>query len=592
MRTLGRPLRKEPFMTSHRTVRSLVVCLLLICSPLRTAEADDLTGVLDLVPPEAVAWAVSPNLSRLNADLSDLIDRANRPELAIAGRPVDVLVSQFGVAAGFDERGALAIWSPSIEDLMIGAGVVAVPVEDARRFLEANFTPEPDGGPGAVRRPDGTLLFSRTLEEHVLLAPRRDLVESWKPSNTGLSRLTDPFGASALDDMRRADVLLRIEGEAIERMQAMAREQAEAEADAAAAIPFDVAGVLDRFQKASGGVEDIVVGLDADALALGVRGWTRYAADSDVAELARAAVATGSPLANLPAGAFYFAGGVDVGAFGGPEGLARIRAVLGDAVPMPADFEASGTVSAISFAVRPSKLGVAMGGILNDASLVIAAKDPEEVRTLVEKAVLAADGVDGAIDRTASFERSVEQRKGGIADQITMKSELASKEKREPDARVGDASIELTATRLVVGPRGLLGLGKIVDDTYVMTFSRRPDVMERTEAAIRGKEGLDSDPVLSSMGSWLPRDPGMEMFLDLGRLADLARQVAKLVPGADRAIPTLGDAMPPVGFGLGLQQGDGGSARIEWGAVVPSEVIGTLVGIGMEGLGPSGFAGE
>ena len=220
-------------MTPQRTVRSLVLCLLFLMSPMRSAGADDLGRVLDLVPAEAVAWAVSPNLSRLNADLSDLIDRANRPELAIAGRPVDVMVSQFGVAAGFDERGAFAIWSPSIDDLLLGAGVVAVPVEDAARFLEANFQPEPNGGPGAVRRPDGTLLFSRTLERHVLLAPRRDLVESWKASDAGSTRLSGPFGASALDDMRRADVLLRIEGRAIERMQAMAREQAEAEAGAA-----------------------------------------------------------------------------------------------------------------------------------------------------------------------------------------------------------------------------------------------------------------------------------------------------------------------------------------------------------------------
>lgn len=577
-------------MTPHRTIQPLVVCLLLLCSPWRPAAADDLAGVLDLVPPDAVAWAVSPSLSRLNADLSDLIDRANRPELAIAGRPVDVVVSQFGVAAGFDERGAFAIWSPSIEDLQLGAGVVAVPVEDAKRFLEANFEPEPDGGPGAVRRPDGTLLFSRTLAGHVLLAPRRDLVDAWKASDTGVRRLTDAFGAPALDDMRRADLLLRIEGEAVERLQSLAR--AQAEAGAAAELPFDLAGLADRFQEASGGVEDIVVGLDADALALGVRGWTRYAAESDVAEVAQAATAGGSPLADLPRGPFYFAGGIDLAAFGGVEGFDRLRAVLGDALPVPADPGVSDTVSAISFVVRPSKLGVAMGGILNDASLVIATEDPEEVRALVEQAVRAADGVDGAIERSASFERSVEQRKGGVADQITMRSELAPKEKREADARVGDASIELTATRLVVGPRGLQGLGRIVDDTYVVTFSRRPDVMERTEAAIRGKDGLDDDPVLSSMASWLPPDPGLEMFLDLGRLADLARQVAKLVPGADQAIPKLGDAMPPVGFGLGLVQGDAGSARIEWGAVVPSEVIGTLVGIGMEGFGPSGAAAE
>ena len=52
-----------------------------------TVAADELADVLGLVPDDAVAWAVIPNLSRTNADLSDLIDRADRPELAVAGRP-------------------------------------------------------------------------------------------------------------------------------------------------------------------------------------------------------------------------------------------------------------------------------------------------------------------------------------------------------------------------------------------------------------------------------------------------------------------------------------------------------------------------
>ena len=102
-----------------------------------------LDDALKLVPDDAVAWMVGPSLSRLNADLGDLIDRADRPELAVAGRPVDVLVSQFGMAVGFDERGSLATWSPTIEDLLDGQGVVAVPVEDAARFLSGNFSEDP-----------------------------------------------------------------------------------------------------------------------------------------------------------------------------------------------------------------------------------------------------------------------------------------------------------------------------------------------------------------------------------------------------------------------------------------------------------------
>ena len=114
-----------------RRFACLFVAPLALAGTIPGARADGLEAALNLVPDQAVAWAVVPSLSSLNADLSDLIDRADRPELAVAGRPVDVMVSQFGVAAGFDERGSFAIWSPTIDDLLLGAGTVAVPVESS-----------------------------------------------------------------------------------------------------------------------------------------------------------------------------------------------------------------------------------------------------------------------------------------------------------------------------------------------------------------------------------------------------------------------------------------------------------------------------
>ena len=576
---------------SRRPSHLLLGLLALTTGAVAPAAADDLGDVLDLVPADAIAWAVSPSLSRINADLADLIDRANRPELAVAGRPVDVLVSQFGVAAGFDERGSLAIWSPTVEDLLDGVGVVAVPVESATRFLQANFTAEPDGGPDAYRRPDGTLLFTRTLEQHVLLSPRRDLVDGWKASDGGVDGITTAFGGPAVQDMRRADLLLRIDGDAMAKVQEVVRSEAMNRGeDVVAALPLNTTAIADRFQSAVGGAEDILVAIDADALALGVRGWTRYAAGSDVAEVARTVQKSGSPLRLLPPGPFYLAAGIDFRSFGGAAGFERIRRILGDDLPLPASIMDLGPhLDSIAFATRPSKLGVAMGGILNDASLVIATDQPEAARTAMEEGVVSLDGVQGAIERTATFERSVTQRKGGVADQITVKAEIAPENEREAGSRVGDASIELTATRLVFGPRGWLGLGKEVDGAYLVTFSRRPDVMDRTDVAATGGEGLDSDPVLSAMRSWMPANAGMQAFLDLGRLASLARQVAKLVPGAAEMIPDLAAAMPPVGFGLDLVPGDGETARIEWGLVIPSEVIGAGAGLGLSELGPGAF---
>jgi len=196
----------------------------------------------------------------------------------------------------------------------------------------------------------------------------------------------------------------------------------------------------------------------------------------------------------------------------------------------------------------------------------------------VAEAVKSLDGVDGAIEREATFESGVEQRNGTIADEITVKAEIAPENRREPGSRVGDASIELTATRMTFGPRGWLGLGRAAGSGYLVTFSRRPDVLARYSDA----EGLHEDPVIAAMGSWMPSDPSMQAFIDVGRLAMLARQVARLVPGGEDLVPELDDTMPPIGFGLGLVPEDDGSARLEWGLVIPSEVVGTAIGLGMD----------
>ncbi|MEC8320313.1 MAG: hypothetical protein VX012_02815 [Planctomycetota bacterium] len=556
-----------------------------------TVAADELADVLGLVPDDAVAWAVIPNLSRTNADLSDLIDRADRPELAVAGRPVDVLVSQLGVAAGFDERGSLAIWSPTIDDLLVGAGVAAVPVESAARFLEANLAPEPAGGEGAYRRPDGTLLFARVLDDHVLLAPRRDLLDGWE-AGSGVDRLGTPFGAEPLDDMRRMDVLLRITGDAVDAAQDAAdRDVVGFEPPGGAeAITPEMMELADDLRQAVGGAEDIVVGLDADALALGIRGWTRYASGSVAAIAASGARPGSSPLASLPAGPYYLALGIDFKALGGAFAFRELQRLLGDRLGLDdRTAELADVVDGVAFSVRPSKLGIAMGGVLNDAGVVITTRDPKRVATAVGEAVASLDGVDGAVERSATFERGVEQRNGRIADQITVKTEIADADRREPGSRVGDASIVLTATNLTFGPRGWLGLGRDTESGYVVTFSRRPDVLDR----FTNPDGLDGDPVITAMSGWMPAAPGMQAFVDVGRIARLARQVATLVPGGEQIVPDLDLEMPPIGFGLSLSPSANESAVLEWGAVVPSEVIGITVGLAIsdllgapEGAGP------
>ena len=576
----------------HRVAFACVLSTLAGLVAPNAARGDALDDALKLVPDDAVAWMVGPSLSRLNADLGDLIDRADRPELAVAGRPVDVLVSQFGMAVGFDERGSLATWSPTIEDLLDGQGVVAVPVEDAARFLSGNFSEDPDGGEGAVLTRDGRRLFARTIEGHVLLAPRAELVGDWTPG-AGRSRVLGVHGEGIEREIDEADLLLRITGDAVDAAQRLAStDRPELPLDRS---PIDPERFRSALESRFGGAEDILVAVNADALALGVRGWTVFAEDSETTRLSRTVEPEDlSVFAPLPAGPFYMAMGLDFDRFGGAAAVRLFESLAAELeLPFgPAMTTLGDSLRGFAFVARPSKLGLAMGGMLNDAALVLVGRDgAARIRDSVETIVGSMNGVSGALERETTFERSVEQRKGGVADEIAMKVDIAPSGRREEGARVGDASIQLTGERMLYGPRGLSGLGRSVDGDYVVTFSRRPDVMARAVSAVGGTDSLAEEPMIASISAWLPARPGFLAMFDVGRLAGLARQVASIVPDAANSIPTLPESMPPIAVATTLVR-NGDRGRIDWGVVVPAEVIGASVGAAIAEFARPGGAAE
>ena len=549
-----------------------------------TLHGDRFADALDIVPGDAVAWLVIPSLSALNADLGDLLDRANRPELAVAGRPLDVIISQFGIAAGFDERGSLAAWSRSGESLADGDGVVAVPVEDATRFIDANFEADAAEGPSAHRTRDGEIVHLKVAAGHVLISPREDLLAAWKPSVGMADELAGRFDADAMDGMRQADLVLRIDGGTLQSTRAAAIAAAEANVPATGMAGMGDLGMGSMVDRLGSDAAELVIALDVDALAIGIRGWTRFDADGPMSALAsRIDAANGDAsnavLGRLPNQAFYMAMGVDLDGLGGYSGMMGLLAALDvDTTVMPGWMSRIGpSMRGVEFAMYPSKLGVAMGGALNDASLILLTDDPDAVRATMADAVPAMSGVTGALERKTAWRSDVEQRRGGVADEFEMSAAIAKANQRDDTGTVGEASMQLTAEKMMFGPRGLKGLGRVVGGGYVMTFSRRPDVLARASEAGVSAPGLDEDPVLTSMRSWLPTDPDVEMFIDVGQLGRLARQVASLVPGADGVVPELPTDMPPIGFGLSFGP-VADAAHLEWAMVLPSEVVGIAVG--------------
>ena len=571
------------FLPAHFRFLASVLSFLVVSSTFgRTAIADRLAEALGLVPSNAVAWAVIPSMSGLNADLADMLDRANRPELAVAGRPIDVLVSQFGIAAGFDERGSLVAWTTTAEAMTEGEGVIAIPVEDSERFIKANFDPDPKQEPMAYRSKAGKKVFLKSVDTHVLITARRDFLDDWKPDTGTSAALKARFGAGVAKEMRTTDLLMWIDGGVL----AKTREAAIAAVESSE-LEVGMAGLggNELIQRLGDDVEDFAISVDVDALAIGLRSWTRFSSGGAWSNLAKSATSgLDRPLLDrLPRQAFYMAMGVDFAGFGGYQGMLDVLGVLDiDTAMLPEWMAVIGpSMRGMEFAMYPSKLGVAMGGALNDASLLMDTTDPDALRSAIGTSIKEMQGVTGAIERKTVWEADVTQRKGGTADEFAMTGEIAPASQRTDEATVGDASLQLTVEKMLLGPRGLKGFGQTINDGYVMTFSRRPDVLQRSIEAGTTGGGLAVDPVLASMQSWLPADPDFEMFIDVGQLGKLARQIAALFPGAAGMIPELPLTMPPIGVGVafGLVEE---KASLEWSLVVPSEVVGAAVGVVFE----------
>lgn len=551
---------------------------------LGVASAQTFEKAMSLIPEYAVGMVAIPSLERLNNDLTDLLDRSGRSETVLAGRPIDMMAALVGFSAAFDDRGTfVAWWAGDGKDEML---VFAVPVANSERFLSANLTRDEADAPNAWRWGSGELVYARDLGSHVLLSASSDLVRTYDAGKGLGPTLQEKLGDKGVALLEGADIAIWSGARGLEEIRARG------EAGAVEAVDQDeeqdgrfspeaIIEALARARVIGEGVEQVALGIDADALALSIKTYVRFDSESD---LGRATVGgdssvKGGLLARLPENPYYAAVGIDIKGLGGVErfiDLAMLASIEDLTLP---DWvvEMGAKLNGVQFAAYPSKLGLAMGGVLNDSSLVIESEDPSMLEALVEAAIKGANGNDGMIRRTTTWTNNKELKDGLVADEFTLKTALRPKAERPEGARSGDFAMQNMINGLIFGSRGVQGLLKTTDDLMVVTFSRRPDVLERALAAATREGGLGEDPVITAMRGWMLADPDIEVFIDVGRLGALARQLMKLIPGVEETVIPFPEDMPPIGLALSL---DG--STLETAAVLPSEVVGAAIGMGMQ----------
>lgn len=544
------------------------------------AWADRWDDALALVPPTAASAIVVPNPKMASDELQQALERMGRDEVAIGGRPIDMLRAQLGIGAGFDDKGVLAAWTEATDAAALPPRMaLMIPVTDAATFIKSTLTevPAADGQPKRYSLPGwGEPFHVRSLPRHVLVATDAALAEGYAPG-TGLGPvLAERLGARGAVVARSGDMLAWAGASVFEQQASMLRANAAMLADATAAAAqgapegapegaIEVFGQvmmveqLKRTADLAQQVSDGLLAVDFDALGVGVRAFARFEPDSELAKLIPAGAAAdsaaagagssgkgtlGALMGRLPQQRFYLAGGVNLRAMGG---IRRMREFvgsmpMGSELPVPAWLDSvQDSVSSVQLALYPSKLSILTGGLGNDSAFFIETSDPAAVRNALATWVRAQQGERNGVRAEAVWEDERAMRDGTKAAAFAVKETVM-------DLNAAGGMAARLAKQAMVGSRGLHGLAVEVPGGLVVTFSQRPDVLERAMKAASGTEpALGSEAGVAAYAPWLIPDADAVLFIGLGELMAAAQQMAAAMPGdAAAAIPLPDGPVEPI----------------------------------------------
>ncbi len=524
----------------------------------------DLDRALALIPEEAAALAVVPDLDLLNDDLGALIDATNQPASVLAGRPIEMFKAAVGFGAEFDEAGSMVAWlQPDPASPGETSPLVMVPTLDPARFLESNFTPEGAGW----RTGDEMLVFAKECSGHVLLGTDRGMVESYAPGQGSAKRVRARLTEGQLALFAEADLLLWADRRFLDTMSELAAETSQGIPVRSLGFSPPREGLPPAIEQA---FEASTVLVNFDPLGFSMRSFTVFDPETEFGRLLEGGDHATTPLGRLPLAPFYLAMSVDVAGLGGMSNLQRISGLLGMDPPFGGSWfeDPALRIDSLQGAVYPSRLGIALGGFLNDSSLVVTGPDPAALEARFRSELEAMDGERDGVRYETIWTEDKPLRTGGVSDAFQIKETVLPPSQRSKQS-LGRSAIERMFMQTMFGSRGLAGFAGTEGDAFVLTFSQRPDVWNRALAAAGGGTSLEEDPVLSSMRSWLMAAPDVEIAVGFGSLGKLLGQLARSLPGIEPdRMPQIPEGTPPVVLNFGHERG-----IAEMALLVPSGVI-------------------
>jgi hypothetical protein len=323
------------------------------------------------------------------------------------------------------------------------------------------------------------------------------------------------------------------------------------------------------------GVSDGVVAIDIDPLGVSLRSFAVMKPDG---VLARATMGgpRGSPtrLTRLPKGPFVVAAAVDLRGLGGGGAFIELLSRVPGAPSVP-DWvrENRDLVDGVQFAIYPSKLGIAGGGLLNDAALWIATAEPSRTRALLRDWMRRLGGIEGPMERKVAWDEARALKDGTVVDAYAITEAPAPKDApRAEGAPRRIDPMQRMARSMVFGPRGPSGFVKELEGGLLVTFSQRPDVLQRGMRAAGGVDTIEDEPIIEALRPWLTPDADIMGFVGVGSLLGAVRQAANSFPGMSLQLPDAPPNLEPLAFSMEAQDG-----RVETATMIPTPVIGVMV---------------
>ncbi|MSR41512.1 MAG: hypothetical protein EXS10_06380 [Phycisphaerales bacterium] len=533
--------------------------------------SDDLDRALALIPDDAIACVIAPAPKKSNADCTGLLEQLGIGGAIIAGRPIDHLKALLGMSANVDESVPIVLYSAPVNEAGEPSALVfIVGTTDPIAFMQTNFTPEGEPALGRYKTSAGVVLSARAVGQCVIASSSADAVLAYDMSKQKSlhDRLQGRLTVEEWKSLDRADVIFWANNDGLRAGSNIARESAPADARDAVATTASTAIVEE--------LSDAVVAIDIDPLGVWIRAIGVAKEGSALAKLA-ATREGGAPAqcSRLPGNPFYLAASVDCVGLGGTVQFIECLELFGvDRALLPEWILADGAdITSVQFAAYPSKLGVAVGGVLNDSALFIASRNPQGTLAHMKESFLALKGEASGVKRDPQWTDSKTLKSGAVASAFELKETIVDMSKMAP----GSEYMRL-GMQFVVGVRGLVGLAAATEGGVVVTFSQRPDVFGRALAAgvAAGDAPLSEDATLRSMEEWMPPKRDIEVFFGVGRLAMLASSVMKGLGsafGGDGAasaisIPTPDPALEPLAMSLEI-----GANRLDGSMVLPAGVL-------------------